>query len=228
MMGLQPEPASGLLEYRPATAVLPAAEHGYHLAKRATDLVAGLFLAGCLLPFFGVVALLIKLTDGGPVLFWQQRVGRNRRLFWMPKFRSMVPDAEARREEVEELNHHGEGAVTFKLRNDPRITWIGRIIRKCSLDEAPQLWCVLVGQMTLVGPRPPLPKEVADYHGDDFRRLDVTPGLTCIWQVSGRGDLSFERQVQMDIEYIETMSYWTDVKLLFRTVPAVLFGRGAY
>jgi lipopolysaccharide/colanic/teichoic acid biosynthesis glycosyltransferase len=118
--------------------------------------------------------------------------------------------------------------VTFKMKRDPRITWIGRIISKLSIDETPQLWNVFNGHMTLVGPRPPLPSEVEKYTLHDRRRLDVKPGLTCIWQVSGRGDIPFQEQVELDIEYIESQSLWLDLKLLVKTVPAVLLGRGAY
>jgi lipopolysaccharide/colanic/teichoic acid biosynthesis glycosyltransferase len=114
------------------------------------------------------------------------------------------------------------------MKNDPRVTWIGRIIRKFSIDELPQLWCVLIGDMSLVGPRPPVPREVALYTLKDRRRLESTPGLTCIWQVSGRGDIPFPQQVELDVEYIESQSLWLDLKILLKTVPAVLTGKGAY
>jgi lipopolysaccharide/colanic/teichoic acid biosynthesis glycosyltransferase len=114
------------------------------------------------------------------------------------------------------------------MKDDPRITWIGKIIRKFSIDELPQLWCVLRGDMSLVGPRPPVPREVALYSLADRRRLEITPGLTCIWQVSGRGDIPFPQQVKLDVDYIESQSFWVDLKLLFLTVPAVLTGKGAY
>ena len=118
--------------------------------------------------------------------------------------------------------------VTFKIKRDPRITWIGRILRKTSMDELPQLWCVLKGEMSLVGPRPPLPEEVSLYILQDRSRLDVTPGLTCIWQVSGRSEIPFSSQVKLDREYIESQSFWLDLKLLLKTIPAVILGRGAY
>ena len=121
-----------------------------------------------------------------------------------------------------------EDSITFKMKRDPRITWIGRIIRKLSIDELPQLWCVLRGDMSLVGPRPPLPSEVEQYSLSDRRRLEVIPGLTCIWQVSGRGDIPFAEQVELDAQYIESQSLWLDILLLLKTVPAVLLGRGAY
>jgi lipopolysaccharide/colanic/teichoic acid biosynthesis glycosyltransferase len=196
--------------------------------KRSIDVaVSALALLGAA-PLLAVVALAIKLTDGGPVLFWQTRVGRLGREIAFPKFRSMVVNAEARRAVLAEVNCHGADAVTFKMKRDPRVTWIGRIIRKLSIDELPQLWLVLKGDMSLVGPRPPLPAEVARYSLSDRRRLDVSPGLTCIWQVSGRAEIPFDRQVGLDVEYLESRSFWLDLKLLLRTVPAVLTGRGAF
>lgn len=195
--------------------------------KRMLDVSvsAGMLLA--LTPLFAVVALAIKITDGGPVLFWQARVGRWGAEFAFPKFRSMVVNAEALRGRLLGANDHG-GGVTFKMKKDPRITWIGRIIRKFSIDELPQLWCVLRGDMSLVGPRPPLPQEVARYTLSDRRRLDATPGLTCIWQVSGRSAIAFPQQVELDVRYVESQSILLDLALLARTVPAVLLGKGAY
>jgi len=128
----------------------------------------------------------------------------------------------------QQLNSDHKEGVTFKMKHDPRITRIGRFIRKFSIDELPQLWCVFIGQMSLVGPRPPIPKEVALYTLSDRRRLDVIPGLTCIWQVSGRSDIPFPEQVKLDARYIESQSFWGDIKILMQTVPAVLFGKGAY
>lgn len=195
--------------------------------RRAIDvLVAGCALA-VLAPLMGVVALLVRATDGGPAFYWQTRVGRYGETFRFPKFRSMVVDAEARQRSLSAANVHGAG-ITFKVRADPRVTWIGRIIRKTSIDELPQLWSVLRGDMALVGPRPPLPGEVARYTVADRRRLEVTPGITCIWQVSGRSDVPFPRQLAMDLEYIERQSLWLDLKLLLKTLPAVIAGRGAY
>jgi lipopolysaccharide/colanic/teichoic acid biosynthesis glycosyltransferase len=196
-------------------------------AKRALDVVGSLALLLALSPLFLLVAILIKTHDRGPVLFWQKRVGRWGQTFWFPKFRSMVVNAEALKRQLLTQNDHGD-CVTFKMKRDPRITWIGRIIRKLSIDELPQLWCVLKGEMSLVGPRPPVPQEVAKYTLKDRRRLDVTPGLTCLWQINGRGDIPFARQVELDVEYIETQSLRTDVCILLKTVPAVLLGRGAY
>lgn len=195
--------------------------------KRGLDLLVSASLLLLLTPLFLLVAALIKLTDGGPVLFWQTRIGRWGREFPFPKFRSMVTDAERLKKTLQQQNDHGD-CVTFKMKRDPRVTWIGRIMRKFSIDELPQLWCVLRGDMSLVGPRPPVPNEVRQYSLADRRRLDATPGLTCIWQVSGRGDIPFPEQVALDREYIEEQSFWLDLKLLVKTIPAVLTGKGAY
>lgn len=195
--------------------------------KRLLDLVVSVTALGLLSPLFLLIALAIWLTDRGPILFWQTRVGQWGAEFPFPKFRSMVVNAEGLKEKLATLNDHQNG-VTFKMKRDPRVTWIGRIIRKLSIDELPQLYCVLRGEMSLVGPRPALPKEVAKYTLADRRRLEVKPGLTCIWQVSGRGDLPFDRQVLLDIRYIESQSLALDLLLLFKTIPAVLIGRGAY
>lgn len=200
---------------------------GAQLAKRGLDIVGALALLIVLAPILAVIAACIKLTDGGPVLFWQKRVGRWGREFDFPKLRSMVINAEQLKEQLLAHNDHSN-SITFKMKRDPRITWIGRFIRKASIDELPQLWCVLKGDMSLVGPRPPVPREVAKYTLADRRRLDAIPGLTCIWQVSGRGDIPFDRQVQLDVQYIESQSLLLDMKLLFLTVPAVLLGKGAY
>lgn len=195
--------------------------------KRLLDVVVSLSMFLALAPLFAVVAALIKLTDGGTVFYWQTRVGRRGREFPFPKFRSMVADAERLKDALLQQNDHADG-VTFKMRHDPRVTRIGRVIRKLSIDELPQLWCVLRGHMSLVGPRPPVPREVREYSQSDRRRLYATPGLTCIWQVSGRGDIPFPQQVELDVEYINTRSIGVDLKLLAKTLPAVLSGRGAY
>lgn len=195
--------------------------------KRAVDVAAVLLVAPFALPVLALAGLLIKLTDGGPVLYWQSRVGERGRRFDFPKLRSMVVNAEALRGQLEARNEH-RGGITFKIRDDPRITWIGRIVRRWSIDELPQLWCVLVGDMSLVGPRPALPAEVRRYSPSDLRRLDATPGLTCLWQISGRADVPFDRQVVMDVSYIQERSLRLDLWILLLTVPAVLSGRGAY
>ncbi|HEX4131718.1 MAG TPA: sugar transferase [Pirellulales bacterium] len=199
----------------------------YEMQKRAIDIVAASIAVVLLSPLFLVVALLIKLTSRGPVLFVQTRVGRGGREFRCFKFRSMVANAEALQRQLAAMNHHADER-TFKIRRDPRITRIGEVLRKTSIDEMPQLFNVLRGDMSLVGPRPPLPREVAKYEPYEFRRLAVQPGLTCFWQVSGRGDIPFPRQVEMDISYIEQRSLLLDLKLLLLTIPAVVLGKGAY
>ena len=195
--------------------------------KRSLDIVVSALALIALSPLLAIVALAIKRHDRGPVLFWQARVGRWGAEFRCPKFRSMVVDAEAKKEALLASNDHG-ASVTFKMKRDPRVTPIGRFIRKLSIDELPQLWCVLKGEMSLVGPRPPVPREVALYTLSERRRLDAKPGLTCVWQVSGRGDLAFDRQVELDVDYIQTRCLRKDFNLLVKTIPAVLSGRGAY
>jgi exopolysaccharide biosynthesis polyprenyl glycosylphosphotransferase len=195
------------------------------LVKRVLDTALSIAVLIILLPVMAVVALLIKLTSPGPVLFVQNRVGMNQRQFKLYKFRSMVADAEARKLQLAHLNERDGPA--FKIENDPRITRIGRFIRKTSIDELPQLFNVLSGEMSLVGPRPPLPEEVKKYEWLFRKRLSVKPGITCIWQISGRNNVSFDRWMQMDHEYIENWSIWLDLQILFKTIPAVLFSRGA-
>lgn len=200
---------------------------GSKVLKRAIDIIASAIFLILLWPLFLAVALCIKFTDGGPLLFWQTRIGLWGREFPFPKFRSMVINAEELKDKLLDESDH-EDSITFKMKKDPRITWIGRIIRKLSIDELPQLWCILRGDMSLVGPRPPVPREVAEYTLSDRRRLDMIPGLTCIWQVSGRGDIPFKEQVELDVQYIESQNFWVDVKILLSTIPAVLLGKGAY
>jgi exopolysaccharide biosynthesis polyprenyl glycosylphosphotransferase len=194
--------------------------------KRALDLVGAAALIVLCAPLLATIALAIKLEDGGPVLFRQKRVGRHARPFVMLKFRSMVPDAEARKAQLLALNEMPDG-ILFKIRRDPRVTRVGRIIRKLSLDELPQLFNVLRGEMSLVGPRPPVPSEVALYDPAHRRRLAAMPGITGLWQVSGRNDIDFEGQVQLDVTYIERQTLAMDLVILVRTIPAVLTGRGA-
>lgn len=200
---------------------------GARLLKRTIDILVSSSALIILSPIFAIVALCIKLTDSGPAVYWQTRVGLYGREFPFPKFRSMVMNADAMKDSLMKQNMHQDG-ITFKMKDDPRITWIGKIIRKFSIDELPQLLCVLKGDMSLVGPRPPVPREVALYTLEDRRRLDAIPGLTCIWQVSGRGDIPFPQQVKLDVQYIESQSILLDIKLLLQTVPAVLTGKGAY
>lgn len=197
------------------------------IAKRSLDVAVSTLALILLSPLFLMVALAIKLTDYGPVLFWQERVGMGGKTFAFPKFRSMVTNAEALKNQLLEQNQHGDG-ITFKMKRDPRITAIGGIIRRFSIDELPQLWCVLRGDMSLVGPRPAVTREVALYNLRDRVRLNSLPGLTCIWQVSGRSDIPFEQQVKMDERYVLQQSFWFDIRLLLQTVPAVLTGKGAY
>lgn len=195
------------------------------LAKRMIDSFVALAVLILLLPLMLIVAILIKVTSPGPVFFSQYRVGMNQRQFRLYKFRSMVVDAEARKQELQHLNQRDGPA--FKMDNDPRMTKIGRFIRRLSIDELPQLFNVLNGEMSLVGPRPPLPEEVKRYEWLFRKRLSVKPGITCIWQISGRNSVSFEDWMEMDHQYIENWSLILDLKILIKTIPAVLFGSGA-
>lgn len=194
--------------------------------KRAVDIVGSLAALLMLSPLLVPISALVRL-DGGPVLFAQTRVGRLGRPFKMFKFRSMRPDAEQRLAALLATNQHGTG-VTFKIKNDPRITRIGHWLRRFSLDELPQFYNVLIGDMSLVGPRPPVPREVALYALSDHRRLLVKPGITCTWQVGGRSEIDFPGQVQLDVNYIESQSMGQDLKILAKTPKAVVFGPGAY
>jgi exopolysaccharide biosynthesis polyprenyl glycosylphosphotransferase len=195
------------------------------LLKRLLDASLSLFILIILSPLLLLVAILIKLTSPGPVLFVQTRVGMNQRQFKLYKFRSMVANAEERKSALLHLNERDGPA--FKIENDPRITPLGRFLRKTSIDELPQLFNVLTGEISLVGPRPPLPEEVEKYEWLFRKRLSVKPGITCIWQISGRNSVSFERWMEMDHEYIENWSVWFDLQILLKTIPAVLFSRGA-
>lgn len=194
--------------------------------KRALDVVGSASFLVLGAPLFGLLALLIKM-DGGPVFFAQTRVGKFGRHFKMYKFRSMAVNAEAKLAELLARNEHKDG-ITFKIKDDPRVTKIGRWLRKLSLDELPQFYNVLKGDMSLVGPRPPVPREVALYTLADRRRLEATPGITCFWQIGGRAEIDFSGQVALDVQYIESQSFSTDLKILVKTVPAVLCSKGAY
>ncbi len=194
--------------------------------KRAFDIMGASFFLIAFSPIFLITYLAIKLQDGGPAIFTQIRVGKWGKHFKFYKFRSMVMNAEDLKSKLMELNEM-QGGVTFKMKNDPRITHVGRIIRKLSIDELPQLWCVLKGDMSLVGPRPPLPNEVEQYENHHHYRLDSIPGITCIWQVSGRNQIKFEDQVKLDVQYIHRRSMREDLKILLQTVKAVLTARGA-
>jgi exopolysaccharide biosynthesis polyprenyl glycosylphosphotransferase len=194
------------------------------LAKRGMDLVGSALLLILLSPVLGVLALMIKLDSKGPVFFKQGRVGLQGRAFNVVKFRSMVSGAEA---QLEDLMQHNEiNGHAFKLADDPRITRVGRFLRRSSLDELPQLWNVLHGEMSLVGPRPPLPREVANYDIWHRRRLSMKPGMTGLWQVGSRHSPEFDHWVEQDLEYIDSWSLWLDLKIIARTVPAVLTGTG--
>jgi exopolysaccharide biosynthesis polyprenyl glycosylphosphotransferase len=205
---------------------IPQFEGGKHVLKRAFDVVASGLGMLALSPLFLLIALAIKLDDRGPVLFSQERVGRNENRFFMLKFRSMVTTAES---DLDALVARNEGAgLLFKLKDDPRVTRVGRILRKYSLDELPQLWNVFVGDMSLVGPRPPLPREVEAYESHVHRRLYIKPGLTGMWQVNGRSDLSWEESVRLDLYYVENWSLTGDLMIVWRTIKVLLKPVGAY
>lgn len=195
--------------------------------KRSLDIIGSLVGLILFSPIFLCASLAIFFEDKGPVFFKQIRIGKQGRLFYILKFRSMKMNAESEKIHLEHLNQHKVG-VTFKIQNDPRITKIGRFLRKTSLDEVPQFLNVLKGEMSLVGPRPPVPKEVAQYKAAQLRRLMVKPGITGLWQVSGRANIDFEGQVRLDLQYIHSESIWQDIKILLLTLPAVLLGKGAY
>ncbi|MFA6142162.1 MAG: sugar transferase [Candidatus Omnitrophota bacterium] len=194
--------------------------------KRGFDIVASGLGIIILSPVFLLTAILVKLTSPGPVFYINKRVGLNGRKFVFYKFRSMYRGAHVKLSELMEKNEMN-GPI-FKIKNDPRITPLGRFMRKFSIDELPQLFNVLIGEMSLVGPRPPIPQEVARYEPWQRRRLSMRPGITCIWQVSGRSKIGFDEWMRMDLEYIDNWSLWLDVKILLKTIPAVLFGIGAY
>jgi exopolysaccharide biosynthesis polyprenyl glycosylphosphotransferase len=204
---------------------IPVREVPHAYAKRTLDIL----MAGSALVLFSwlfvIVALLIKLTSRGPVIFKQIRVGKGGKHFMCYKFRSMCADAEKKKQSLLHLNE--VSGPVFKIKNDPRITPVGHFIRKCSIDELPQLWNVLKGEMSIVGPRPPLPHEVVHYTSYQQGRLSVKPGLTCLWQINGRSNIDFQHWVEMDMMYIESMSFMNDLKIILKTIPAVITGRGA-
>jgi exopolysaccharide biosynthesis polyprenyl glycosylphosphotransferase len=193
--------------------------------KRLIDLTASALGLLVLSPLLGFIAVAIKVTSKGPVFFTQERMGLNGRRFTCVKFRTMVADAEERLRDLEHLNEV-DGPV-FKIKRDPRVTPVGRLLRKTSLDELPQLWNVLKGEMSLVGPRPPIPSEVEHYARWQRRRLSMRPGLTCLWQISGRSDLDFDTWMKLDLQYIDDWSMTMDLVILLKTIPAVISGRGA-
>ena len=195
--------------------------------KRFMDIILAILAVVLGSPVFLITALLVKLTSPGPIIVSQVRVGRFGRHFKFYKFRSMYIDAEARKAELLKHNESGDGVI-FKMKHDPRITPVGRFIRKFSIDELPQLFNVILGDMSLVGPRPPLPSEVRTYTLEERKRLNLTPGITCLWQVSGRSELPFSKQIALDKEYIASRSVWKDFLILLKTIPAILTGRGAW
>lgn len=200
-------------------------KRAYEFIKRIGDIVFSSVGLIILLPFFLIISAAIRLEDGGKAFFLQERVGRNGKIFKMYKFRSMCVDAEERFEEVAHLNE-ADGPA-FKIENDPRITKVGRIIRRLSIDELPQLINCIKGDMSIVGPRPPLEREVEKYNAYQRQRLLVKPGITCYWQSCGRSNTSFDEWMDMDMKYIRERGVFTDIKILLMTVPAVLMRRGA-
>ena len=193
----------------------------YEVIKRVIDVVCSFVGVLVLSPLFVVIAIIIKFTSKGPVFFSQKRVGRDGKEFKMYKFRSMVVNAEELKEKLAAQNEMSW--PMFKMKDDPRVTKVGKFIRKTSIDELPQLFNVLKGDMSLVGPRPSLPKEVAQFEDWMYRRLEVKPGLTCYWQVSGRNNIDFEDWMKLDVKYVKERNLWIDIKLIFKTV-FVLFG----
>jgi len=198
------------------------------LLRRMLDILAASTALVLLAPVMLLAALAILLTGRGPILYTQERVGQHGSSFQMLKLRTMVDRADGMKAALAAQRPEATDGVRFKLRRDPRITPVGRVLRKLSIDELPQLWNVLVGDMTLIGPRPPVWQEVMKYDARALRRLEVRPGLTCLWQVSGRSDLSFEQQVALDLEYIDRVKPRQELLILARTIPAVVTGRGAY
>lgn len=211
---------------RPQLRATPRESRLYLIAKRTMDIVLSVVALVVLLPFLAIVSAIICLDDpsGGPI-FVQDRVGKNGKLFRFLKFRSMVVDAEDHLEELKDLNEM-DGPV-FKIREDPRVTRFGRFIRRTSIDELPQLINIIQGDMSLVGPRPPLPQEVEQYGAYEMQRLSVKPGLTCYWQARGRNEIKFEKWMELDIKYVRHHNLWIDTKLLLLTVRSVVTGKGA-
>lgn len=201
-------------------------EHWQLLAKQVLDLTVSLAVLVLLAPLLLVIMVAIKMTSEGPVFFCQERCGLNGRKFVLYKFRTMVKDAENRLEELRPFNEMNGPA--FKMTNDPRLTKIGKFLRKISFDELPQLWNVLKGDMSLIGPRPPLFSEVQKYDLGQRRRLTMKPGLSCLWQISGRNTIvDFEKWMKLDMAYIDQWSLWLDFKIFLMTIPVVLLGHGA-
>ena len=195
------------------------------ITKRWVDLMVVIVLLAILFPLLLLTAILIKCTSPGPIFYKQMRCGLYGRKFQLFKFRTMVDGAEDRLWEIRHLNEMS-GPV-FKMRNDPRTTALGSFLRKSSIDELPQLWNIIKGEMSIVGPRAPLPEEVQYYVENQRRRLSVKPGITCLWQVSGRSEIDFNRWIELDLHYIDNWSFWLDIRIMLKTIPAVFTGRGA-
>jgi lipopolysaccharide/colanic/teichoic acid biosynthesis glycosyltransferase len=195
--------------------------------KYSLDFLGSLILIILLSPVFIITMIAIYINDPGPFFYIAPRVGKDGKNFGFIKFRSMVMNADKLKDNLLQENESKDGVI-FKMKNDPRVTRVGRFIRRFSIDELPQLFNVLKGDMSLVGPRPPLPREVAEYTLDDRKRLHVTPGITCLWQVGGRSDIPFSQQVELDKQYIQSKGIWQDIKILIKTIPAVIGGKGAY
>ena len=207
--------------------ILNESDKGYERTKRFLDVVVSLVLLVILFVPMAVVALIIVIdSPGASPIYMQERVGLNGKTFRLDKFRSMVPNADKQLNSL--LSQNEMQGPAFKMKNDPRITRFGRLIRKVCVDELPQLVNILKGEMSFVGPRPPLPREVDQYTDFQKQRLTVIPGLTCYWQIGGRANIEWEEWVELDLDYIEDMSLWTDIKMIVKTVPAVLKGEGAY
>ncbi len=217
--------SSGVAETLRYSKVKPAGRLGYRFFKRTFDITASFLLMILLAIPMGIIALLVFLEDGGSPFFSQARLTKNGKIFHMYKFRSMCVDAEAKFAEVQKGNE--SDGLAFKSENDPRITKIGKFLRKTSLDELPQLWNVFCGNMSIIGPRPPLPREVVLYTPEQMDRLLVKGGLSCICQVEGRSDMEFEKWVQTDIEYIKTRNTKLDLQLIFKTIGVVIQKKGA-
>ena len=198
-----------------------------HGIKRLFDIVLSAMALLIFSPVYLSIMLAILIEDGRPFFFVQQRVGLNGRIFRFYKFRSMVRNAEQLKDQLLKQNESGDGVI-FKMKRDPRITRIGGFLRRFSLDETPQFFNVFIGDLAIVGPRPPVPREVAQYTLEDRKRLHVKPGLTCLWQIQGRSEIAFKEQVQLDLQYIRSQSLVRDFMIMLKTVPAVLLGRGAY
>lgn len=198
----------------------------YHVVKRLFDIVASACGLIILSPLFLFLVIKIRSEDGGPAFYSQERIGKNEKPFKMWKFRSMIVDADKMLDKLEDQNEI-DGAM-FKIKDDPRVTKIGHVIRKYSLDELPQLWNVLIGDMSLVGPRPPLPSEVEEYTNYDKQRLTVMPGCTGLWQVTRRSEADFDEMVWLDIVYIDHSGVWEDLKLIIKTILVMIHPNGAY